>query len=79
MNMAERELAAFMSAVTDLYGPEQARIAAEDWVEEFESMDTLPGFIPREWRLITVAAASRLTSRVLKVRHPACPAAHSNF
>jgi len=48
MNMAERELAAFMSAVTDLYGPEQARIAAEDWVEQFESMDTLPGLTPRE-------------------------------
>jgi hypothetical protein len=43
MVMAERELGAFIRAVTDLFGPEQARLAAEDWVEELELMDALPG------------------------------------
>ncbi len=26
-----------------VFGPEQARLAAEDWVDELELMDTLPG------------------------------------
>ena len=29
MRMAERELAAFIHAVTDLYGPEEAKISAQ--------------------------------------------------
>jgi hypothetical protein len=69
MGMAERELAAFMSVVRDLYSPEQARIAGEDWIDEFESMDGLPGFASREWRLITIAAAARLASRLLDSGH----------
>lgn len=36
MHMAERELAAFISAATELFGPEQARLSAEDWLEESE-------------------------------------------
>lgn len=64
MSMAERELGSFMSVVTELYGAEQARISAEDWIDEFESMDALPGFTAREWRLITIAAATRLVSRL---------------
>src|SRR6266478_3455051 len=43
MVIAERELGAFIRAVTELFGPEQARLAAEDWVDELELMDTLPG------------------------------------
>lgn len=39
MSKAERELGAFMSAVNELYGPEQARISAGDWIDELESMD----------------------------------------
>ena len=33
--MAERELGAFIAAVTELFGSEQAKIAADDWIEEF--------------------------------------------
>jgi hypothetical protein len=36
---AERELSAFISAVTKLYAPEQARHSAEDWLDESELMD----------------------------------------
>jgi hypothetical protein len=68
---AERELGAFMSAVTELYGSEQARISAEDWIEEFESRDGLPGLTIREWRLITIAAAARLADRLIEVGHQA--------
>jgi hypothetical protein len=67
MNMAERELGAFISAVTNLYGSEQARISAEDWLEELDSMDTLANCTTREWRLITIAAAARLASRLSEI------------
>ena len=63
MAMAGREFVAFMNAVTELYGP-QARISAEDWLDELESVGELPGFTRREWRLITIAAAARLASMV---------------
>jgi hypothetical protein len=34
--MAEREFSAFISAVTELHGPEQVRGAAVDWLNELE-------------------------------------------
>ena len=33
---AERELGAFMKAMTDSFGPKKARLAAEDWLEELD-------------------------------------------
>jgi hypothetical protein len=32
MARAERELGAFMQSVTDLFGIEEARLAADDWI-----------------------------------------------
>ena len=64
MVIAERELGAFIRAVTELFGPEQARLAAEDWVDELESMDALPGPTRRDWGSVTVAASARLASRL---------------
>src|SRR4051794_36030400 len=60
--MAQRELGAFLSAVTELFDPEQARLSAEDWLDELESVDSLPGLACDEWRRITIAAAARLAS-----------------
>jgi hypothetical protein len=64
MVIAEQELAAFITTVTELFGPEQARLAAEDWVEELELMDSLPGPTSREWRSVTVAASVQLARRL---------------
>ena len=63
MRMAERHLAAFARAVHELYGAEQARQSAEDWLEELELMDWLEGEAPN-WRQITIAAAARLADRI---------------
>ena len=61
--MAERELSAFFTAVTELFGSEQAEASAEDWLRELIACDDLPAST-REWRTLTVSAAARLASRV---------------
>jgi len=61
--MAERELSAFFSAVTQSFGPEQAELSAEDWLQEMIEIDDLPTSA-REWRLITAKVSTRLASRV---------------
>ena len=68
IHLAERELASFIGAVTELFGPEQARLSAGDWVEEFELMDSQPRSTGRDWRAITVAASARLASRPIVAR-----------
>jgi hypothetical protein len=59
---AERELGALLAAVTELFGADQARQAAEDWLSELESLETLPN--NGDWRPITIAAATRLAQRL---------------
>jgi hypothetical protein len=61
--MAERELSAFFNAIIQLFGPEQAEISAEDWLQEVIKIDGLPAST-REWRLITAEVSTRLASRV---------------
>ena len=62
--MAKRELGAFISAVTELFGSEQARLAAEDWLDELLLTEIQLGLTSRDWRLITIAASARLANRV---------------
>ena len=63
MTMAERELSAFFNTTTQLFGPEQAELSAEDWLHELIEIDGLPAST-REWRLITAKVSTRLASRV---------------
>ena len=69
MHLAERELSAFIAAVAELFGPEQARLAAEDWLDESESMDSSSRSTNRDWRTVTVAASARLACRLNVVLH----------
>jgi hypothetical protein len=68
IHMAEGELSAFIGAVTQLFGPEQARLAAEDWLDEAELMDSPPRSTSRDWRAVTVAASARLANRIAAAR-----------
>jgi len=43
-----------------LFGPEQARQSALDWIEELERTDWPSGDSVPDWRQITVAANARL-------------------
>lgn len=64
MQLADRELSSFIAAVTELYGRQQAELAAEDWLDESELMDGPPRSEERDWRAVTIAASARLANRV---------------
>ena len=69
MYLAERELSAFITAVTELFGADQARMSVEDWLEESELMDVSPRSTHRDWRAITIAASARLANRLNVALH----------
>jgi hypothetical protein len=68
INLAERELASFIGAVTELFGPEQALSSADDWLDESELMNSPPRSTNRDWRAVTIAASARLASRLTVAR-----------
>src|SRR5258708_33643157 len=79
MHIAERELSAFIGAVTQLFGPEEAKLSAEDWLDESELMDSPPRSTSRDWRAVTVAASARLANRLtVKPDHRASLAASTD-
>ncbi len=49
MVIAEQELEGLPQSGYGVFGPEQARLAVEDWVDELGLMDTLPGPTRRDW------------------------------
>ncbi len=63
-HLAERELSSFVSAVTKLYGSQQARLSAQDWLDESELIDNQLLSTERNWRAVTIAASARLASRL---------------
>ncbi len=63
LRMAERELSAFFNAITQLFGSEQAGLAADDWLQELIEINGLPAST-REWRFITAQASTRLARRL---------------
>jgi hypothetical protein len=66
--LAEHEFSSFIAAVTELYGPEQARLSETDWLEELELMNRPPSSTKRYWRTVTIAASSRLAGRLSESR-----------
>lgn len=69
INLAERELSAFIRAVMELFGPKQARLSTEDWLDESDRMDWPPLAASRDWRAVTVAASARLANRAPALEH----------
>jgi hypothetical protein len=76
--MAERELSAFISAVKELFGPEQAQLSAVDWLDELELMDSPSGSTSRHWRAVTIAASARLANRLNAGPHDRLFAEHAD-
>ena len=63
MAIAERQLGAFIAAITALFGSEHATVSADNWIEEFVLVDNLPSSA-LDWRKIAIAASVRFTSRL---------------
>ena len=61
--MAERELAAFIGAVTQSFGPEAAASSADEWLHELAAARDLPTST-REWRSITLKASAAIAARL---------------
>jgi hypothetical protein len=59
---AEMELSAFVAAVHQLFGTEQAWKAAGIWIEVLKRADWPSVASVIEWRRITISAAARLAS-----------------
>jgi hypothetical protein len=68
-HLAERELSSFVAAVTKLFGPDEAKVAADDWLDESDLMDSPPRSDARDWRSVTIAASARLADRVDAARY----------
>jgi len=62
---AERELAAFYGTVFRRYGLNEARKAAQDWIEGLETMDWPADRALPNWRPVTIAAADCLAFRII--------------
>jgi hypothetical protein len=58
--LAERELSAFITAVHQLLGADQASQAGDIWIEELERADWPSEAPVIDWRKVTIAAAGRL-------------------
>ena len=69
MHAAERDLAAFIGTVMELFGPKQARLSAEDGLDELELMDSPPRSKGRNWRTVMIGASARLATRVTGAFH----------
>jgi hypothetical protein len=65
MTTAERELVAFYQAVFRRYGLKEARMAAQGWIEELETMDWPADWALPNWRHVTIAAADCLAFRII--------------
>jgi hypothetical protein len=63
---AETELTAFCEAIFRRYGRKEARKAAQDWIEELETMEWPADWALLNWRHVTIAAADCLALRVIR-------------
>ena len=61
--LAERQLSAFVTAVHQLFGADQASQAGDIWIEELERADWPSEAPVIDWRKVTIAAAGRLVDR----------------
>jgi len=79
LNIAERELSAFFSAVETWFGREQALLSAADWLDGIEQVLGPNQPCSRNWRAVTIVASSRLAHRLAVAPGKARDAHHNSF
>jgi hypothetical protein len=63
-HLAESELSSFIATITASYGTEQAKLSAEDRLEESELINSPPRSEDRNWCAVTIATSAKLADRV---------------
>ena len=69
VSMAERELRSFVGSVIDLLGSEWAKLLEDIWFGELAELERTPEPASAEWRLVSLAASSRLACRLMDLNH----------
>lgn len=69
VTVAERELRLFVGSVIDLLGSEGAKFLEDIWFDELAEMERTPEPTSRQWRLVSIAASSRLAGRLMGLNH----------
>jgi len=67
--MAERELRSFVGSVIELLGPEGSKLLEDIWLDELAEMERAPEATSPQWRLVSIAASSRLAGRLMDLNH----------
>ena len=68
ITMAERELRSFVDSVIDLLGSEGAKVLEDIWLDELAEMERTPEPTSPQWRLVSIAASSRLAGRLMALK-----------
>lgn len=66
--LGERELAAFVRSITELFGADQARMATEDWFEAIALLDCHTSRPSHSWRFVSIAALTHFLDRAAQQR-----------
>ena len=69
VTVAERELRLFVGSVIDLLGSEGAKFLEDIWLDELAEMERTPEPTSPQWRLVSIAASSRLAVRLMELNH----------
>lgn len=69
ITVAERELRSFVGSVIDLLGSEGAKLLEDIWLDELAGMERTPEPTSPQWRLVSIAASSRLACRLMDLSH----------
>jgi hypothetical protein len=69
ITVAERELRSFVGSVIDLLGSEGAKFLEDIWLDELAEMERTPEPTSPQWKLVSIAASSRLAVRLMELNH----------
>ena len=65
MSGPKGELQNFICTVVGMLGPTADRFLTEIWLEELSSMDQIPEPGSSDWQMVSLAASTRLASRLI--------------
>lgn len=64
----ERELLGFIDPVARLIGLDSTRVLTEIWLDELACMDCMPEPDSKDWRIVSLAASTKLASKLIALQ-----------